>query len=268
MRRQGPSPNIALILLLAVLAACVAPGTGPTSAPTKTPEATFEPTPLPTTIPVTIIEPIPLPTTVPNQAEQINKATINHPVDFVIDTQQLKRGVVPPRFMSLDTWYKYTSPNGAFSVLMHGGLAPQESTLDELLSTAPPGVKVVKANYLMMENQAVSYFEPPALTSGELTPEQILDAYDFARLMGAVAEVEIISDDRIQLSGFPGRDVLLRAVLKDGSDVKAEMHVRVYIVGNTVYQLTYAGFGKSTHETEMRFLNSFTVHDTTKMKID
>jgi hypothetical protein len=130
----------------------------------------------------------------------------------------------------------------------------------ELVSPATAGAKVVQADYLMAENQAITYFEVPALTSGESTSEEILESFDLVQLMGAVAEVEIVSDHRIQLSGFPGRDVLIRAAMKDSSDVKVELHFRCYIVGNMVYQLTYGGFGESAHETEDRFLNSFMLH--------
>jgi hypothetical protein len=259
MKHQRFSSNLAAILLFVGLAACNAPGMNLASTWTPTPAITLEPT----AVSVIGITPIPLPTTVPNQADLINKATTNHPVDFVIDTQQLKRGVVPPRFMVLDTWYKYTSPDGAFSVLMHGGVAPKETISNDQQGKFPPGVKVVRADYLTQDNQAVTYFENPALISGELTPEQFLNSFDFAQALRPAAEVEVISDKRVQLNGFPGRDVSLQATLKDESDLKVElyMHIRFYVVGNTVYQLTYADIGTASSDTEARFLNSFTVHD-------
>lgn len=277
-RHRSFSANSAFVLFLVILAACATPAVSPTFAPTQTPTVTIEPTLLPTTSPVSIITPIPLPTTVPNQAALIKKATRDDvPVDFVIDTQELNHGVVPWWFATRSVWYKYTSPDGAFSVLMRGGRAPEESTLQEVVGTAPngsilkelmspatAGAKVVKTAYLMSENQAVTYFEAPALTSGESTPEELLKSLDIAQMMGAIAEVEVISDRRIQLNGFPGRDVLIRTATKDSSDVKVELHFRCFIVGNMVYQLTYGGFGESAHTTEERFLNSFTLHVSAK----
>ncbi|MBP7688050.1 MAG: hypothetical protein KA765_09085 [Thermoflexales bacterium] len=262
-----------VILFLFILAACAVPGVDSVSTPAPTLVATIEAILLPTTIPVSIIEPIPLPTTVPNQAALIKKATRTNLVDFVIDTRQLEQGVVPWWFQTRSAWYKYTSPDGAFSVLMRGGIAPEESTLKEFVNTAANGsilmeligpaaaeVKVVQAEYLMSENQSVAYFEAPALTSGESTSEEMLKSFDVAQIMGAIAKVEVISDRRIQLNGFPGRDVLIRVATKNNPDVKIELHFRCYIVGNTVYQLLYGGSGKSAHETEARFLDSFTLH--------
>ncbi len=259
MTHQKLSFHLALILLLAFLVACTAPAPNPVPVPTKTPEATLEPT----AIPVIIITPIPLPTAVPNQAELIKKATRDHPVDFVIDTQQLKNGVVPWWFYRFDNWYKYMSSDGTFSVLMHGGIAPKETTLKEMLGPSHADAKVVKADYLMLDNQAVTYFQNPALISGELTPEQFIDSFDFAETLRPIAKVEVISDKRIQLNGFPGRDVLLENTSEDDPQVKIKMHVRFYVVGNMVYQLTYVGSGDpSSHEVENRFLDSFTLNDT------
>ncbi|CAG0936017.1 hypothetical protein TFLX_04878 [Thermoflexales bacterium] len=253
-------PSLAFMLFVALLAACNMPGASPTSTQTPTAEATLEPTALPTAVPI-IITPIPLPTTVPNQVELIKKATRNHPGDFVIDTQQLKGGVVPWWFRSLDNWYKYTSPDGAFSVLMHGGVAPKETTLDDQQGAFLPGTKVVEANYLMTENQKVIYFESPVLAAGTLSPEQFLQSFEFDQLAPATYEVKIVRDERLQLGEFPGRDVLLQYIPLDQPEKKTEIHIRLYIVENTFYQLLYGGFGKSTQETEARFLNSFTVHD-------
>ncbi len=265
MRRLRPLlATIAFVLFLILLVACTVPEAGPTPTPTQTPAATVEPTALPTAIPISIIEPIPLPTTVPNQAALIKKATRTDPVNFVIDTQQLEHGVVPWWFRTLSTWYKYTSPDGAFSVLMRGGIAPEESTLNELLGPSHAVAKVVKADYLMSEIQAVTYFEVPALTADKSTPEEVLKSLDLAQLGGAAAQVEVVADTGIQLNGFPGRDLLIKIATKDKPDMKTDWHVRFYIVGSTVYQLTFGGFGKSAHETEERFLNSFTLHVSTK----
>jgi hypothetical protein len=247
-----------------VLIACTTPGSGSTSIPTDTSVAAFKTAALPTPVPVSIIEPIPLPTSVPNQAALLKDATRAKPVGFVIDTQQLEHGVVPWWFQSLDNWYKYTSPDGAFSILMHGGIAPKESTLNNILGKPGLEVKVVKADYLMSEMQAVTYFEDPALISGELTAGQILESLDPTQLLGAVANVEVVADTRIQLSGFPGRDLLVKVAAKGKPDMKTDIHIRFYVVGSTVYQLTFGGFGKSAHETEERFLNSFTLHVSAK----
>lgn len=281
MKCQRPFlANSVFALIVVIMTACAAPADAPASTPAQTPIVAVEPTLLPTTVPVSIIEPIPLPTTVPNQAALIKTATRDEvPVNFVIDTRELNHGVVPWWFATRSVWYKYTSPDGTFSVLMRGGRAPEESTLQEIVGTASNGsilkelmspataeAKVVKTAYLMSENQAVVYFEAPALTSGESTPEELLKSLDIAQMMGAIAEVEIISDRRIQLTGFPGRDVLIRVAAKDSPDVKVELHFRCFIVGNTVYQLLYGdgSWGKSGHETEERFLNSFTLHTTAK----
>ncbi len=262
MRRlRSVLATIAFVLFLIFLVACAVPEANPTPTPTQTPAPTVELTALPTTVPISIIKPIPLPTTVPNQAALIKKATRTDPVDFVIDTQQLEHGVAPWWFFTRSIWYKYTSSDGAFTVLMHGGIAPKESTLNELLGPSYANAKVVKADYLGEENQAISYFEIPALASGQSNPAEVLKSADLAKLAGAAAKIEVVADHPIQLSGYPGRELLIQLTSQDLPTVKMALHIRLYVVGKMLYELIYAGFGKSAYDdTEDRFLNSFTLN--------
>lgn len=181
-------------------------------------------------------------------------------VDFVIDVSELKNGATPVQLYYGDNWYKYTSPDDAFSVLMRGSFGPTESTYTTTIGNSYLEIKAVEAAYLLSERQIVNTFEIPSTVIDDVTLEQFLDSLDPTTRLTTDANAIIDAANRIQLDGIPGREWIFRVTTDDNPKPTQPIHVRIYVVGRTAYHLTFGGVLPDANETGERFLNSFTLH--------
>jgi hypothetical protein len=253
-------PVVISLLTLIMLAACTAENSDFATA-----------TSLPESNAIIGITPVPLPTTVPNQTELLQaafKQAKNHTgvtMDFVIDLQEFNDGQVPFQLDHGDNWYKYTGTDHAFSVLLHSSLAPVESRYNH---TTEDGIAIksgrVRAEFSVGEYATVSW-ETVASTDSTrfFDSEHYLATYDFTPFLEGGIDAKILSDDRIELNDFPGREVFIESNLSHGmTRVFGYARVRIYVINNTAYQLTLGGIGRSLPESEARFFNSFTPYPT------
>lgn len=260
--RKDHWPVVICLLTLLMLAACTAENSE--FAPT---------TSLPEGNATIVITPVPLPTTVPNQAELLQaafKQAKNHTgvtMDFVIDLQDFEDGQVPFQLDHGDNWYKYTGADRAFSVLLHCSSAPVVSHYNH---TTEDGLAIksgrVRAEFSVGEYATVSWETVTSIDGTRFFDgEHYLATYDFTPFMEGVPEAKILSDDRIELNGFPGREVFIESNLSHGmTRVFGYTRIRLYVVDNTAYQLALGGIGRALPESEVRFFNSFTPYPSTQ----
>jgi len=251
-----------LLFILILLTACSNTGELPAVASNATSEK-----------PVTIIVPLPLPTTLPDQQARLEEASKNRvtSVDFVIDAAELETRSIPYRFAQGENWYKYTSQDGAYSVLLFGSERPTRLVdFEAVVFNNPVKYQAVYADDPTgLATNAVSTFSHPQLVSGKLTPEEYLELLanslpDGAIIPTRIASVNIINQDNIQLEDYPGRDFIIEVLPNEGGNASFIARLRVYVVGNTVYQLYAANVLNDTtddNENTVRFLNSFTLND-------
>jgi hypothetical protein len=220
-----------------------------------------------------IIVPLPLPTTLPNQQAELENASKNkvNSVDFVIDTTELEANSIPFRFKNGENIYKYTSSDEAYTVLLHGSNRPSRLIGFEsiVFDSSVQYLGVIAANSTGLATNEVMTFSDPLLTSSELTPDEYLELLTNSLLDGAIslaemASVNVINQENIQLNDYPGRDFTLEVQpFKDGN-ASFNARLRVYIVGNTVYQLYAKDVLDNTafnNENTIRFLDSFTLNE-------
>lgn len=237
--------------------------------PTSTVIPTRVNTATPTSVQVEEILAPPLPTTVPDQATRLAQACEEAEkrrgvsVDFVIDVEAFKDGHSSFCLSLGDNWYKYTSTDGGFSVLLRGTDPPNESVVDQAV-TANDAIKVnvVQSEYLgpAISASAVTFFNLQTLNIGKLSAIEFLETFTFEYLesLGDV-DVEIAEEINIQLNDYPGKDLLVTF-----SDQQSELYsrIRVYVIDHTIYQLTAVGVPDEVlGDNGERFLNSFTLNN-------
>lgn len=219
----------------------------------------------------TIIPPT-LPTSLPDQQERLEEASNNkeNSVDFVIDTTLLESHSIPFRFANGENWYKFTAHNGAYSVLLYGSDRPAGLMGFPALifDNSVEFYGVIANNSNLLGSNEVTTFTDPQLANGEQTPEEYLESLESSLMDGAVnllnvASINIISQENIQLNNHPGRDFTLEIKPNEGGNASYFAHLRIYVVGDTVYQLYAANVLDDTvynNENTIRFLDSFTLN--------
>lgn len=265
--------NLSLYFLLCVLfllAACSNAGESPVIVVVEvsaTPPITSS---SPSENSIVIIVPPPLPTTLPDQQTRLEEASRSKvsSVDFVIDTTKLEIRSIPFRFKNGENWYKYTPPDEAYSVLLYGSGRPSWLVDFETVVLGNPvkfqGVYASGSTDLSY-NQVISFLDP-LLESGELTPEEYLELLENSLPDGVlsltkIASVNIVNRSDIQLGNHSGRDFILEVIPNEGGNASFLARLRVYVVGNTVYQLYAADILEDaavSNENTIRFLDSFT----------
>lgn len=213
------------------------------------------PSPTVTNVSVIIqITPAPLPTTRPDQAALLDQAAEEevYSVDFVIDTMALENGIVPWRFANGTNWYKFTSPEGEFSVLMLSSIPPEHKS-------GRKGNIVTSSFATPLTFHSVAYYEEPELTRGNVTAKEFLDAYQFDDT------TETIEQRDIKLDGYYGREFIQRINIDRDPKEQFDMRTRIYIVGNKVYRLSVTAWNPDEvfGDNADRFLNSFTLNIST-----
>jgi hypothetical protein len=202
--------------------------------------------------------PVPLPTTVPDQAAQLAQAADKkvNSVDFVIDTMELEEGKVPWRFATGTNWYKYTSPEGEFSILMLSSVAPEYATSPNATRYDTSEVHLVSSTFpIPMLMHTVVYYDLSKKTVGDEELTDFLDKYPFTDTASIIRQTEI------ELDGYRGREFVRRTNSEGETDVQFDMRTRVYVVENTVYEISVSAwdpeevFGGNGN----RFLDSFTL---------
>lgn len=149
-------------------------------------------------------------------------------------------------------WFKFTSPDGRFSFLM-----PHEPKFEA--GTGAETKEPTNYRYVDMEpgfGLICEYFE---VGSAPTDVESFLDATRDGIIRGAGATK--VSEEKIILDGYPGREVQLALSVPAGANMTAR--TRIYIVGKRLYSLTYVRVNdidaKLASETAAKFFSSFKV---------
>ena len=124
-------------------------------------------------------------------------------------------------------WYKFSPPEGRFSVLL-----PHEPKFEAV--KAGDSQTVTNYRYSDLENGygfICEYFDVDQPGSDMDT---FLDTIRDAFLHGA--EATKLSEEKISLSGYPGRMITL-SLLANGHEVTGES--RIFVVGKRVYSLSF-----------------------------
>lgn len=225
----------------------------------------------------TEIIPPPLPTTLPDQQAQLDEAAQNkvNSVDFAIDTTLLEASSIPFRFKNGDNVYKYSSPNGAYSVLLYGSDRPAGiggiggGFPANVFGNAVEYFGVEASDFTGLVSNNVWYYTDPSLTKGEQTPEQYLALFADSPVGGVIgilgmASATVVEQHEIQLQGFPGRDFILEVSPNAGGNASFDARLRVFVVEDMVYQLFASNKSGGTlddSETSVWFLDSFTLNN-------
>jgi hypothetical protein len=151
----------------------------------------------------------------------------------------------------LQSWKEYSSNEGKYSVLMPGTPTNQTRNMN-----TPTGSITLYASALENNDTGyvVTYNDIPESLSQVLTPELLLQSIR----KSAVSNVQgkLVDDQPITLaSKYPGREIQVE--IQDGKRV---FRNRMYIVGNRLYQVVFAGtkdeiFSKDAN----KFLDSFKI---------
>lgn len=159
--------------------------------------------------------PPPLPTTLPDQQARLAEAKENRveSVDFVIDTAELEEWRSPVFSPAGSFWYKYTSQDGRFSIIMHGFNPPNEASAPRAFENSTVAVQRIQTDYISGGSyHTIDYFDEPSLINGHVTAQEYLDAFldsflDRAIILsGFSGAPEVVSETNIQMNGYPGRD--------------------------------------------------------------
>jgi hypothetical protein len=148
------------------------------------------------------------------------------------------------------TWEKFSSSEGAFSVLMPG-------TPTEQIRTAKTSSGSIDAHMFLVEHSDVAYMvaysDYPNPIVQEITPKLILDgARD-----GAVANTQgkLARESIISLDGHQGRELQI-----EPAGGKVTITGRIFLVDRRLYQMmVLTPQGKDLTENVNKFLDSFTL---------
>jgi len=152
------------------------------------------------------------------------------------------------------TWEKFTSTEGAFSVLM-----PDTPTKQKQTANTQWGPIDVYSFIVEREDGVymVSYSDYPQSVVQQIDPEVILDS---ARDRG-VANVQgtLISELSISLEEYPGRELRIKSPTLVGEII---LYNRIFLVDNRLYQITVVTPKEESFSEDIRkFFDSFALLD-------
>ena len=154
------------------------------------------------------------------------------------------------------TSFKKVRPEGA-------GYAVQSPVTLKMKTREPKAANVtIKMQIYIGEKSGVTYGVIRAEYPEELMKNAGADAVLEAGCKGAASNVngKVISQEKIKIGGNPGRELMLRG--KDADGKIMEVHSRVCLVGNVLYQVMVAGSkGIAGKPASKKFLNSFELVD-------
>ena len=146
------------------------------------------------------------------------------------------------KILTRSPWQQFSSEAGKFTVLMPG--KPTQESDTDADGSITHNFTVVRGETVYL----VTYSELVDVVT-QLNPSEIFDAV----CGGYAADGDkLVNQREIELSGYPGRSVELRA--KDGTSGKASM----YLIGNRLYQLLLIS---PNLEDGKQFFESFQVTD-------
>lgn len=210
--------------------------------------------------PIVIITPEPLPTTVLQQATRFYEASETpgaESVDFVIDTNLLEKNGIPYQLTKGDNWYKYTSPEGDFSVLIPGGQPPAESIVTAENPIEAEIFRVESHNLGALNQQYIDYYD---MVSSDLTEGEIFGDLDkYVLYERSNVDGKIVEDRQIQLNDTVGRELVLNMTSMGNPDIQFPMYARIFIEDGRFYQLYTVGIGEFG-ENDRLFLDSFVLN--------
>ncbi len=164
----------------------------------------------------------------------------------------------PPATQTPDPdWETYAADNGRFTVDFRRSIPLQTRQQDSVIDGDSTIIHVIQASYLDSDRQAVTYFQHPGLVSGSLSPAAYLETFDLGGF-GSAARLENVQETAVQLGPHPGREWTFQ--LSDETVLGLNMRVRVYVVEDTIYQLTLGSLISATDAAAERFFNSFTLN--------
>ncbi len=163
----------------------------------------------------------------------------------------------PPATATPDPdWVTYTEENGRFAIDLHSSVPLQTSRQTGVIDGVEFPITVIQASYLDSDRQAITYYRHPRLASGSLSAAAYLETFDLSGF-GSAAQLENVRETAVQLGPHPGKEWSFQ--LTDQTVRQLHMRVRVYVVDDTIYQLTAGSLISVTDDTAERFFNSFTV---------
>ena len=124
-------------------------------------------------------------------------------------------------------WIKFNSPEGRFSVLL-----PHEPKFESVAATETSGI----TNYRYSDIESgygfiCEYFDVPS--AGD-DVQSFLDTTRDGILKGAGATK--VSEEKISLNSYPGRELQMSFTLKEGTEIIAR--TRIYLVDKRLYSIT------------------------------
>ncbi|HZS47827.1 MAG TPA: hypothetical protein VFC63_22345 [Blastocatellia bacterium] len=134
-------------------------------------------------------------------------------------------------------WIKYSSPEGRFTVLFPSQPTENKADVDTVAG------KIAMHSFLATSENNIFlliYADFPEYTDFS-DPEHILDAGRDGGLRNAHAE--LISEKRVTMKGYPGREVIAKTVR---ADLTINMTLHFYLVKKRVYQVITGKFKEST----------------------
>ena len=125
-------------------------------------------------------------------------------------------------------WIKFNSPEGRFSVLL-----PHEPKFESVAATETSGI----TNYRYSDIESgygfiCEYFDVPS--AGD-DVQSFLDTTRDGILKGAGATK--VSEEKISLNSYPGRELQMSFTLKEGTEIIAR--TRIYLVDKRLYSITF-----------------------------
>lgn len=151
--------------------------------------------------------------------------------------------------MQTATFTEFVSEEGGFSVSMPG--TPTEET-----NTSSSAAGDIDMHMFSLRSGGNAYLVgysdyPPDLLEG-IEPDDLLD---FAR-DGAVSGGTLVSEAPITLNGHPGRDLTVET-----SEEGMKIYIRMYLVGNRLYQVIVSTRDGDLTEDMSDFLDSFKLRE-------
>lgn len=153
-------------------------------------------------------------------------------------------------------WETYAAENGRFTVEFRRSVPLQTTQQNGVVAGRDTTINVIQASYLDSDRQALTYFQHPGLVSGSLSPAAYLDSFDLSGF-GSAAQLQNVQETAVQLGSHPGKEWTFQ--LSDETVLGLNMRLRVYVVEDTIYQLTAGSLVSATDEPAERFFNSFKV---------
>ncbi|MDM8519703.1 tetratricopeptide repeat protein [Anaerolineales bacterium HSG6] len=147
---------------------------------------------------------------------------------------------------SSSNWETFISPEGSFSVDMPSTPTEQDLGGSIMYMSEPEAGMAYAVGYIDLPSDSFSDTEIDAIL--ENTEE------------GFLGDKELVSSEKIDLDGYAGREIVV--VGPSGTDNTLTYSLRLYIVGDKLYQLLVTAIDEKQPEVELeRFWNSFILLD-------